>query len=209
MTDTSETRLTFECRMAYVHLDKPHKATETSTPKFSVTALIPKDSPSLGGIKAATAAAKRKKWGEKAPSGLRSCVRDGDEKDEDGNFVRRGDEFRGHYYISCSSDRPVPVVIGKNRMPASPDQMVSGYYAAVSVNFGAYDAAGNRGVAAYLNAVWITKKGEPLGGGDPTADFAALKVDADDFATSATGFAGDPFAAAASRKPAAAMDDEF
>lgn len=208
MTDTTDTRMTFECRMAYVHLDKPHAAPGTDKAKFGVTALIPKDAPFLAQIKAATAAAKTKKWGAKPPAGLRAVVRDGDEKDEEGNFVRRGEEFRNHYYISCSSDRPVPVVIGKNRLPATPDQMVSGYYAAVSVNFYGYEAAGNKGVAAGLNAVWITKKGEVLGGGDPTADFADMKVDAEDFASAATGFAGDPFEATAKKPAAAAAEDD-
>ena len=33
------------------------------------------------------------------------------------------------------------------------------------MNFYAYDAAGNKGVAAGLNDLWITKKGEALAGG--------------------------------------------
>lgn len=207
MTDVTDTRLTFHCRMAYVHLDKPHSAPGTDKAKYSITALIPKDAPFLAAIKAATTAAKQKKWAGKPPTGLRAVVRDGDEKDEEGNFIRKGDEFRNHYYIACSSDRPVPVVVGKNRLPATPEQMISGYYAVASVNFYGYEAAGNKGVAAGLNAVWITKKGEPLGAGDPTADFANMEVEADDFATAASGFAGDPFQAAASAKKAAPADD--
>lgn len=207
MAEVSDTRMTFPCRMAYVHLDKPHAAPGTDKLKYSVTALIPKDAPFLADIKAATAAAKQRKWNGKAPAGLRAVVRDGDEKDEEGNFIRRGEEFRGHYYIACSSDRPVPVVVGKNRIPATPDQMVSGYYAAVSVNFYGYEAAGNKGVAAGLNAVWITRKGDVLGAGDPTADFANINVDAEDFATAATGFAGDPFAAAGAKKSASGADE--
>ena len=203
MTDT---RLTFECRMAYVHLDKPRASAEGATPKFSVTALVPKDSPIVKQIKEATAAAKLAKFGAKPPTGLRSCVRDGDEKDDEGNFVRAGEEFRNHYYIGCSSTKAVPVVIGKNRIPATTDQMVSGYYAAVSVNFYGYDAAGNKGIGAGLNAVWITRRGERLGGADPEAAFAEMKVEVDDF-TAASGFAGDPFAAAATNK--AALGDEF
>lgn len=210
MADNNDTRLTFECRMAYCHLDAPHKATETSKPKYSVTALVPKDSPIVAKIKAATTAAKAAKFGAKPPAGLKSCVRDGDEKDEDGNLIRKGDEFRGHYYISCSSDKPVPTVIGKNRVPATTDQMVSGYYAAVSVNFFGYEAAGNKGVGAGLNAVWITRKGERLGGADPEAAFSEMKdVAVDDF-TAATGFAGDPFQAAGAQKQnQAALGDEF
>ena len=210
MTDTTDTRLTFECRMAYVHLAEPHKATDTSKAKYSVTALVPKTSPLIAQIKAATQAAKAAKFGAKPPAGLKSCVRDGDEKDEDGNFIRKGDEFRNHFYISCSSDKPVPTVVGKNRTPATVEQMVSGYYAALSVNFYGYDSAGNKGVGAGLNAVWITRKGERLGGVDPEAAFAEMKnVEVDDF-TAATGFAGDPFQAAAAPKPSgAAASDDF
>ena len=207
MADNTDTRLTFECRMAYAHLDKPHSAADGATEKYSVTALVEKTAAVVKQIQECTKAAKAAKWGAKPPSGLRSCVRDGDEKDEEGNYIRRGDEFRGHYYIGCSSTRPVPVVIGKSRLPATPDQMISGYYAAVSVNFAGYDAAGNKGVAAYLNAVWITRRGERLGGADPEAAFSEMKdVAVDDF-TAATGFAGDPFAAAGAAKGAAQMDD--
>ena len=72
------------------------------------------------------------------------------------------------------------------------------------------DHLGNKGVGAGLNAVWITRKGERLGGVDPEAAFAEMKnVEVDDF-TAATGFAGDPFQAAAATKPSgAAASDDF
>jgi hypothetical protein len=48
----------------------------------------------------------------------------------------------------------------------------------VKVNFYGYDTAGNRGVAAGLNGVWITHPGEPLGmASDPWSD----KTEAEDF----------------------------
>lgn len=202
MTDTTDTRLTFECRMAYCHLEKPRAATEGGKAKYSITALIPKDSPAVPGIKAAVAAAKTKKWGAKPPAGLKPAVRDGDEKDpETDEFLRKGEEFRNHWYISCSSERQVPTVAGKNRIPATPDQMVSGYYAAASVNFYGYDVSGSKGVAAGLNAVWIIRKGEVLGSGDATAAFDGMKVEADDFAA-------EVFAGAAERK-STVIEDEF
>lgn len=197
MSDNTETRMSLEARMAYVHLEKPRKASEGAKEKYSVTALIPKDSPVLAQIKAATTAAKTKKFGPKPPSGLKACVRDGDEKDaETGEFLRKGDEFRGHFYITCSSDKPVPVVTGKDRTPAKPEHMCSGYYGVISLNFYGYDVSGSKGVAAGLNAVWITRKGEPLGNGDATEAFAGMKVAVDDFTASASAGA-DPFAGGA------------
>jgi hypothetical protein len=71
---------------------------------------------------------------------------------------------------------------GKARLPATEDHLQSGNYGAAELNFYGYDAAGNRGVAAGLNSVWITRKGEPLGSG--STDWGV--IEAEDFGAPAT-----------------------
>jgi len=168
-------------RLAYMHLIEPHAAADGAEPKYSVTMIIPKaNTDAVNAVKAAMVAARDLKWGKAAPKGLRSPLRDGDEKDDDGNFIRP-EEFRNAYYVGASSKRPVDVKIlmGGKIVNCPQEHMVSGYYGSVQANFYGYDAAGNKGVSAGLNGVLITKRGEPLGRKLEWDD--AAKAGAEDF----------------------------
>jgi len=168
-------------RLAYMHLIEPHAAAEGADPKYSVTMIIPKaNTDAVNAVKNAMVAARDLKWGKVPPKGLRSPLRDGDEKDEEGNFIRP-EEFRNSYYVGASSKRPVDVkiVMGGKIVNCPQEHMVSGYYGSVQANFYGYDAAGNKGVSAGLNGVMITKRGEPLGRKTEWDD--ASKAGAEDF----------------------------
>lgn len=151
-----------DVRLAYVHLEEPRASAEGAEPKYSVALIIPKDHPQLAEIREAMKAAVATKWGSKPPKGLRNPLRDGDELDEGGNRIR-GEEFSNAYFLNASSRKPVDVVAGKARTKATSEHMRSGNYGCVKVGFFGYDQAGNRGVGAGLNGVWITRRGEPLG----------------------------------------------
>jgi len=171
-----------DARMAYIHLLEPRAAAEGAEPKYSVTLIIPKtDEAGIAAIKAAMKAAVSRKFGDKPPKGLRNPLRDGDEKDGESGEYMKGDEFRGNWYLSASSKKPVRALAGKARMPATEDHLQSGNYGAAELNFYGYDAAGNRGIAAGLNGVWITRKGEPLGSG--ATDWGV--IEAEDFGSPA------------------------
>jgi len=172
-----------DARFAYVHLIEPRAAAEGAEAKYSVTLIIPKtDEAGVAAIKAAMKAAVSKKFGDKPPKGLRNPLRDGDEKDAESGEYMKGDEFRGNWYLSASSKKPVRTLVGKARMPATDEHLQSGNYGAAELNFYGYDAAGNRGVAAGLNGVWITRKGEPLGSG--ATDWGV--IEAEDFGSPST-----------------------
>jgi hypothetical protein len=172
-----------DARFAYVHLLEPRAAAEGAEAKYSVTLIIPKtDEAGIAAIKAAMKAAVSKKFGDKPPKGLRNPLRDGDETDGESGEHMKGDEFWGNWYLSASSKKPVRALAGKARLPATDEHLQSGNYGAAELNFYGYDAAGNRGVAAGLNGVWITRKGEPLGSG--ATDWGV--IEAEDFATPAT-----------------------
>ena len=165
--ENANTRIVIkDARFAYVHLLEPRAAAEGAEAKYSVTLIIPKsDEATIASIKAAMKAAVSKKFGDKPPKGLRNPLRDGDEKDNDTGEYLKGEEFNGNLYISASSKKPVRALAGKARLPATEEHLQSGNYGAAELNFYGYDAAGNRGVAAGLNGVWITRKSEPLGAG--------------------------------------------
>lgn len=150
-------------RLAYVNLEQPRAAAEGAEPKYSVTMIIPKKHKQLDEIRAAIKAAAVNKWGDKVPKGLRNPLRDGDAVDENGERLK-GEEFTDSFFITASNKRAVEVVAGKDRAKATSDHMRSGNYGCCKVGFFGYDAAGNRGVGCGLNGVWITRRGEPLGG---------------------------------------------
>ncbi|KFN93628.1 phage protein [Tetragenococcus muriaticus PMC-11-5] len=62
-----------------------------------------------------------------------------------------------------------------------PDDVYSGVYAMVSMNFYAYNTAGNKGVSAGLNNILTTGKGDFLGGrASAESDFGDMEWE-DDF----------------------------
>jgi len=152
-------------RLAYVHLVEPRAAAANAEPKYSVTLIIPKtDTANYNLVRDAAKAAREARWGATKMANLRSPFRDGDEKDEDGNFIR-GEEFRGAIYMNASSKKPVDakIMMGGKIVNCPPEHLVSGYYGSAMVNFYAYENTANKGVSAGLNGITITKRGEPLG----------------------------------------------
>ncbi len=183
-------------RLAYVHLVEPRAAADGAEPKYSVTVIVPKtDAANLALIRDASKSAKEARWGAKPPTTLRSPVRDGDEKDAAGNFVR-GEEFRNSYYMNVSSKKPVDakIMMGGRIVNCPPEHLVSGYYGSVIANLYAYEAAGNKGVSAGLNGLTITKRGEPLG---RRLDWEQALEGAEDFGAGAAGSGMEDFAAPA------------
>ena len=168
-------------RLTYMHLEEPHAAVEGAKPKYSVCLLIPKNHEQVDAIKKAMNEAIASKWGGKPPKGLRSPLRDGDQVDDSGERLK-GDDFAGCYYMTASNPKKVAVKAWKDGRQATSDDMVWGYYGSVLVSFFSYDAAGNRGVGAGLDGVWITRQGNPMGGaakswsmdGIQAEDFSAM-----------------------------------
>lgn len=183
-------------RLAYMHLIEPRAAAEGAEKKYSVTLIVPKtDKANLTAISAASKTAKEGRWGAKPPTNLRSPVRDGDEKDAEGNFVR-GEEFRNSYYINASSKTPVDVKImmGGRIVNCPPEHLVSGYYGSALVNFYAYENPMNKGVSLGLNGLTITKRGEPLG---RRLDWESTMEGAEDFGGAAASVGMEDFGAPA------------
>lgn len=157
-------------RLSYVHLFKPEAAEGSSEPKYSVSIIIPKiDTENLEKVKAAINAAGQiglaSKWGGKKPAGMKPTLRDGDEDRPDDAA------YAGCYFINASS-RTKPEVVkaamvgGKKQLVqvTNEEEVYSGCYGHVSINFFAYNTNGNKGIGAGLNNVMKTKDGEYLGG---------------------------------------------
>lgn len=184
MTDYSinikETKVRLgEVRFSYVNVFKPRRNDDGTTGKYSVQLLIPKENKNaLELIESAIAAAKQKgvasKWNGKMPpsSKLHTPLRDGDDE-------HPGEpEYEGMYFMNTSTDTKPEVYInegGKRVTALDSDDVYSGCYGAVTVNFYPYNNSGNVGISAGLNRVVKMRDGERLGGdGSADEDFGDL-----------------------------------
>ena len=170
--------LTNEVRLSYVALTTPRAPRQGGDPKYSVTLLIPKtDAATVADINASIKAAYEegvsKKWGGAHPQ-PKVIVHDGDGLRTSG--LPFGDECKGHWVINASTkNKPQVVGIDNINCELAPQDIYSGMYARVTLNFFAYDTAGSKGVGCGLGNVMKTRDGEPLSGGASAAsDFEGL-----------------------------------
>ena len=143
------------------------KAMEGGKPKFSVSLIIPKsDTVTVGKIKTAIEEAYREgqsklKGNAKsvpALSTLRTPLRDGD--------LERPDDpaYANAYFVNANSATAPGVVDANRNEIMDKSEVYSGCYGRASINFYAFNANGNRGIACGLNNLQKIRDGEPLGG---------------------------------------------
>lgn len=173
-----------EVRFSYVHVFTPEAIAEGGDKKYSLSLIIPKTNTKLvGQIKDTIEAAVQAglpKFGGKRPAALKTPLRDGDlERPDD-------DAYADSYFINASSrNKPgavkVMTVQGEKKLVeiTNEEDLYSGAYGYASVNFFAFNNAGNRGVAAGLNNVLKTRDGEFLGGrSSAQSDFSDIDLNA-------------------------------
>lgn len=170
--------LTGEVRLSYANLTTPRAVLPGATPKYGVSLLIPKtDTATVADIKASIQAAYdegvSRKWGGAHPL-MKEILHDGDGLRASG--LPYGEECRGHWVIAAASTQK-PHVVGIDNITCelAPSDIYSGMYARVTINFFAYDSAGNKGVGCGLGNVLKTRDGEPFAGGaSAESDFAGI-----------------------------------
>lgn len=172
-------------RWSYCHVWEPKSIDGNSTPKYSVSLIIPKDDEAtVRKINAAIQEAyedgrdRLKGSGRSVPplDSIRKPLRDGDaEKPDDPVYA-------GNWFLNANSATK-PGIVDKDRQPIiDPDEVYSGVYGRASVSFYAYNVNGNRGIACGLNNLQKIRDGEYLSGrSSAESDFAGLDDDEDDF----------------------------
>jgi len=171
--------ITGKVRLSYAHLFKPVAIDDGQEPKYSVCLLIPKsDKQTLKKIKAAVEAAKQagiSKWGGKIPNNLKTPLRDGDEERPD------QEEYAGHYFLNANS-KQAPGIVDKQLNPIMDStEVYSGCYARASINFFAFNTAGNKGIGCGLNNIQKLEDGDYLGGRSRAEDdFDPIEDDEED-----------------------------
>ena len=174
----SATKVIIPCRISYANIWEP-KSINGGEEKYSVSCLVPKsDKRIISKIRKAVEAAKEdgktRKWSGKVPPNLKLPLRDGD-------IDRPDDETYQDCYFLNATSKEAPQVVDRRVQPVTDTMKVySGCYCNVSVNFYAFNANGNRGVAAGLGNIQFVKDGERLSGKvSADADFDALEDDGD------------------------------
>ncbi len=152
---------TGKVRLSYVHLSQPH-GMEGNEPKYSASVIFSKDdTENLKAIKEAINEAKeqgKSKFGGKIPANIKTPLRDGDEE-------RPDDEAYANSYFLNANSKNKPGIVDINVHPILDEsEIYSGVYARLTLNFYAYSASGNKGIAAGLGNVQKLADGEPLGG---------------------------------------------
>jgi len=164
-----------DTRWSYLAVWEP-KSINGSTPKYSVSLIIPKsDKATVQKVKAAIEAAyaegeaKLKGNGKSVPAlaSLRSPLRDGD--------IDRPDDaaYANAFFVNANSTT-APGIVDEDRLPVlNRSEVYSGVYGRASISFYAFNSNGNRGIACGLNNLQVLRDGEPLGGrSSAESDFA-------------------------------------
>ena len=165
-------------RLSYFHGWEP-TSINGGPERYSVSVLIPKDDKeTIKAINDAVDAAIEEgiaKFGGKKPNkaAIKRPLRDGDTERED-------EAYAGHWFINANS-KTAPQIVDKAVKPIlDRDEVYSGCYARVSLNFYAFNSNGNKGIACGLGNIQKIRDGESLGGRSSAADDFSTEED-DDF----------------------------
>ena len=150
-------------RLSYLKVWQP-EADESGRKFYKACLLIPKkDKATLAKIEKAVNAAIAAKWPGKAPKGLKLPLRDGDDEKD-------GQEFENMMFLNCKSVRKPGLLNASREEILDEDEVYSGAWGKVSLNFYAYERPDGKGVAVGLNAIQKLKDDENLSGGRWSAD---------------------------------------
>lgn len=165
-------------RLSYFHGWEP-TSINGGPERYSVSVLIPKDDKeTVKAINDAIDAAIEEgiaKFGGKKPNkaAIKLPLRDGDTERED-------EAYAGHWFINANS-KTAPQIVDKAVKPIlDRDEVYSGCYARVSLNFYAFNSNGNKGIACGLGNIQKIRDGESLGGRSSAIDDFSTEED-DDF----------------------------
>ncbi len=173
--------LTCEVRLSYVNLVQPRANSKdpNAEPKYSVTLLIPKTETAtyqniISSIEAAAQDAQSKLWNGVRPPVMPIPIHDGDGVRDNGTPFN--EECHGCWVITANSKNK-PQVVHQTDINTEllPQDIYSGMYARVTINFFGYNQMGKRGIGCGLGNVMKTRDGDPLSGGASAAvDFAGV-----------------------------------
>ena len=155
-------------RLSYANVWEP-KSINGGAEKYSVSLIIPKsDKKTISEIEKAIDNAIKEgasKFGGKIPNkaALKLPLRDGD--------LERDDEaYKDSFFVNANRTTAPQIVDTRVQPILDRNEVYSGVYARVSVNFYAFNSNGNKGIACGLGNIQKVRDGEPLSGRTNAAD---------------------------------------
>ena len=155
-------------RLSYANVWEP-KSINGGAEKYSVSLIIPKsDKKTISEIEKAIDNAIKEgasKFGGKVPnkSTLKLPLRDGDSERDD-------EAYKDSFFVNANSTTAPQIVDTRVQPILDRNEVYSGVYARVSVNFYAFNSNGNKGIACGLGNIQKVRDGEPLSGRSNAAD---------------------------------------
>lgn len=181
--ETKATQILIPCRLSYAHIWEPGRNADGTPGKYSASLLIDKkDKATLANIEKATEAAitagqtiLANAKGNVIRQKLKLPLRDADEEGVD------DPAYEGMMFLNASSRYQPGIVNRKVEDIIDQNEVYSGCYCNVDVNFYAFSVEGNKGIAVGLNNIQKVKDGERLAGGRSAKDaFTALDDEDED-----------------------------
>ena len=166
------------CRLSFVKLFDATQINGVGEFNYSCALLIAKDSPEgkkledIHNAEIKAMIAKYPKLKGQMPKNFASVVKDGDDMDYTG--------YAGNWAVNVKRKQKDgrPILINGLKQPITdPNELYSGCYANVSVNFSSYENTGKYGISCWLNGVQKSADGERLDGGSSVDDFDTIEVD--------------------------------
>lgn len=154
-------------------------------PVYSCTVLIPKNAPDIAEkLELLKGYALIDCGGKKMPPNYNFPIRDGDAQNAmTGDFVKKQEHYRGHYYFTTKSKFQPTIVVGReqaNFYDLDVEHEGSGWECWIECNPYSWSMSGNMGMSLGLQSVWLRKKGEPIIAGGNGNPFAGESGDGDD-----------------------------
>lgn len=160
------------CRGSYVNILEPRPLPDSDKKAWGLQCLFPKDDADvkawLKDMKGVFAQVLIDKFGmekaKKMAATIKTPIRDGDDPAE----ADKG--LQGFWFMNSNNQFRQPYVIGSMGTPVDPatltvDDIYSGAWYRVMLEFWYYDRAGNKGISSSVAAIMKVKDDESLGGG--------------------------------------------
>ena len=183
------------CRGSYVNILEPRALPDSETLAWGLQCLFPKSDPNviawMKDLRGVFAQVLIDKFGEtkakQVAKSIKLPVRDGDDPAE------AEKELQGYFFINSNNKFRQPHVIGAMGKPVDPDTLTvddiySGAWYRVMLEFWYYDKAGNKGISSSVAAIMKVKDDENLGSGTTSAEASNAFGD---FAGEASGIMGE------------------
>lgn len=171
--------VTPECRGSYVNILEPRKLPQSDVEAWGMQCMFPKSEVIeawMKDLKQIYAQVLVDKFGDKKAREMAKIIsakdafpiRDGDDPKE--ADLANADQLKGHYFISTNNRFRQPYVIGPmgkavDPETLTPDDIYSGMWCRVMLEFWYYDQAGNKGISTSIAGLMKTRDDDNLGAG--------------------------------------------